>query len=257
MCKDRGMVERKVAKGLGKINLSANQVFIAAIAALLVALVVVLSMVVNKVNNYYPPTVGFSAVGSASITPDGIKLSGSANALAKSSAAGLAEISKISESIRQVLAANNVDKKNISSANLSIYPEYSYTPTGGRNLLGYRVSQGFEVVLEDGKAAGGVIDQLIAATSDKFQINSISSFVTDLEAVTKSARSDAIAKAKLKAQDYAQLTGKKLGKILSINESGSEAPVMPMATSKEALGTSFDMGSTKVEVSLFISWELK
>ena len=257
MCKDRVMVERKAVKGLGKINLTANQVFIAAISTLLVALVFVLSMLVNKVNNNYPPSVGFSAVGSASITPDGIRLSGSANTLAKSSAAGLSEIAKIGESIRQVLAANNVDKKNISSANLSIYPEYSYTPTGVRNLLGYRVSQGYEVVLEDGKAAGGVIDQLISATGDKFQINSISSFVTDLEAVTKSARQDAIAKAKLKAQDYAQLTDKKLGKILSINESGSEAPVMPMATSKEALGTSFDMGSTKVEVSLFISWELK
>ncbi len=140
------MVERKAVKGLGKINLTANQVFIAAISALLVALVFALSMVVNKVNNNYPPSVGFSAVGSASITPDGIRLSGSANTLAKSSAAGLSEIAKIGESIRQVLAANNVDKKNISSANLSIYPEYSYTPTGVRNLLGYRVSQGYEVV---------------------------------------------------------------------------------------------------------------
>jgi uncharacterized protein YggE len=249
------MAERKVSKQLSKVN--PNQILFSLATLLLIALVIVVSMVASKVNNNYPPSVGFSAVGSASITPDGIKLSGSANTLARTSSAGLSEIAKIGESIRQVLAENNVDKKNISSANLSIYPEYSYTPTGGRNLLGYRVSQGYEVVLEDGKAAGGVIDQLIAATSDKFQINSISSFVTDLEAVTKSARADAIAKAKSKAQDYAQLTGKKLGKILSINESGSDAPIMPMATSKEALGTSFDMGSTKVEVSLFVSWELK
>ena len=255
MCQDRAMAERRVSKQLSKIN--PNQILFSLASLLLIALVIVVSMVASKVNNNYPPSVGFSAVGSASITPDGIKLSGSANTLARTSSAGLSEIAKIGESIRQVLAANNVDKKNISSANLSIYPEYSYTPTGGRNLLGYRVSQGYEVVLEDGKAAGGVIDQLISATGDKFQINSISSFVTDLEAVTKSARADAIAKAKIKAQDYAQLTGKKLGKILSINESGSEAPVMPMATSKEALGTSFDMGSTKVEVSLFVSWELK
>ena len=249
------MAERKVSKQLSKIY--PNQILFSLASLLLIALVIVVSMVAGRVTNNYPPSVGFSAVGSASITPDGIKLSGSANTLARTSSAGLSEIAKIGESIRQVLAANNVDKKNISSANLSIYPEYSYTPTGGRNLLGYRVSQGYEVVLEDGKAAGGVIDQLISATGDKFQINSISSFVTDLEAVTKSARADAIAKAKIKAQDYAQLTGKKLGKILSINESGSEAPVMPMATSKEALGTSFDMGSTKVEVSIFVSWELK
>jgi uncharacterized protein YggE len=251
------MAERKALKQVGKINFTGNQLFISVTTVVLIALVAVLAMISSKLNYNYPPSVGFSAVGSASITPDGIRLSGSANTLAKSSATGLSEIAKIGESIRQVLAANNVDKKNISSANLSIYPEYSYTPTGVRNLLGYRVSQGYEVVLEDGKAAGGVIDQLIAATGDKFQINSISSFVTNLDEVTKSARADAIAKAKLKAEDYAQLTGKKLGKILSINENGSEAPIMPMATSKEALGTTFDMGSTKVEVSLFISWELK
>jgi len=251
------MAERKVLKQVGKINFTGNQLFIAFTTVVLIALVAVLAMVSSKLNYNYPPSVGFSAVGSASITPDGIRLSGSANTLAKTSANGLSEIAKIGESIRQVLAANNVDKKNISSANLSIYPEYSFTPTGVRNLLGYRVSQGYEVVLEDGKAAGGVIDQLIGATDDKFQINSISSFVTNLDEVTKSARADAIAKAKLKAEDYAQLTGKKLGKILSINENGSEAPIMPMATSKEGLGTTFDMGSTKVEVSLFISWELK
>ena len=249
------MAERRVSKQLSKIN--PNQILFLLASLLLIALVIVVSMVAGRVTNNYPPSVAFSAVGSASITPDGIKLSGSANTLARTSSAGLSEVAKVGESIRQVLAANNVDSKNISSANLSIYPEYSYTPTGSRNLLGYRVSQGYEVVLEDGKSAGAVIDQLIRATGDKFQINSISSFITDQEGVVKIARADAIAKAKIKAQDYAQLTGKKLGKILSINESSMDAPVMPMATSKDSLGTSFDMGSTKVEVSLYISWELK
>jgi uncharacterized protein YggE len=207
------MAERKALKQVGKINVTGNQVFTAITTVVLIVLVTVLGLISSKLNYNYPPSVGFSAVGSASITPDGIKLSGDTNILAKSSAAGLTEAAKIGEIIRNVLAENNVDKKNISSANLSIYPEYSFAANGGRNLLGYRVSQGFEVVLEDGKAAGVVIDELITTTRDKFQINSISSFVTDLNAVTKSARADAIAKAKLKAQDYAELTGKKLGKI--------------------------------------------
>lgn len=251
------MVEARKTRVIGKVSLTSNQIFITLISALLVALLILLSIFANKLNNNYPPVVAFSATGSVSIAPDGIRLNGTANTLTKSSAAGLSEISKVAQSIRQVLAKNNIDKKNISSANLSIYPEYAYGANGNRSLLGYRVSQGFEIVLDDVSKAGAIIDSIINQTGDKFVINSISSFIKDSTAVTKQARENAMKNAKLEAQEYAKLAGKKLGKIISINESSAEPPAMPMATSKEALGTSFDMGSTKIEISLFISWEIK
>ena len=49
----------------------------------------------------------------------------------------------------------------------------------------------------------------------------------------------------------------KLGRILSINENYDQSPQpMALAKSDSAAGTSFDMGTQKVSVTTYISWEL-
>jgi len=169
----------------------------------------------------------------------------------------LAKLSDAANAIRKVLEKNNVEAKDFSSANLSLYPEYSYTPTGARNLLGYRASQNFEIKIKNVESAGTIIDQLVGATNNQIQINSISSFVLDSTAGLKVARKDAMEKARVKAEDYAKLSGKRLGKVLTISENTNDFGSQPLAMAKEASGTSFDLGSTSLDVTLTISYEIK
>jgi uncharacterized protein YggE len=204
-----------------------------------------------------PPSISFSVTGSTTSVPDAIKISATATTLNKSSSTTLAKLSSVSDSMRKVLTNNSIKAEDISSANLSLYPEYSYTATETRTLLGYRASQNFEIQIKNVESAGTVIDQLVGATANQVQINSISSFVLDPTAALKVARKDAMNKAKAKADEYAKLTGMRLGKVLSISENLNDSVVQPLAMAKDVGSTSFDLGSTSLGVSLSVTYEIK
>ena len=239
------------------INLSPNQKIALGVVIILVALFALSAAIFSKVDNKYPNTISFSATGSAEVVPDAIKISATATILANRSSSALEQLSQVADQMRAVLSENSIDAKNISSANLSLYPEYSYLPNGGRTLLGYRASQNFEINILDSKKAGVVIDQMIVKAGDNLQINSISSYILNPEAATEKARADAMAKAKAKGEAYAKLAGEDLGDVISINEDNSQGQPMPMPMAKDSVGsTSFDMGLSKVSVSIYITYEL-
>jgi len=239
------------------IDLSPNQKLALGIAVILVALFALSAAIFSKVDNKYPNTISFSATGSAEAVPDAIKVSATASILANRSSAALEQLSQVADQMRAVLSENSIDAKNISSANLSLYPEYSYLPNGGRSLLGYRALQNFEINILDSKKAALVIDQMSARAGNNLQINSISSYISDPTAATEKARADAMAQAKAKGQAYAKLADEDLGDIVSINEDNNQYQPMPMQMAKDSGGsTSFDMGLSKVSVSIFITYEL-
>jgi len=239
------------------IDLSPNQKLALGIAVILVALFALSAAIFSKVDNKYPNTISFSATGSAEAVPDAIKISATASILANRSSAALEQLSQVADQMRAVLSENSIDAKNISSANLSLYPEYSFLPNGGRSLLGYRALQNFEINILDSKKAALVIDQMSARAGNNLQINSISSYISDPTAVTEKARADAMAQAKAKGEAYAKLADEDLGDIVSINEDNNQYQPMPMQMAKDSGGsTSFDMGLSKVSVSIFITYEL-
>jgi len=239
------------------IDLSINQKLALGIAVILVVLFASSAAIFSKVDNKYPNTISFSATGSAEVVPDAIKISATATILANRSSSAIAQLAQVADQIRAVLSENSIDAKNISSANLLLFPEYSYQPNRGRSLLGYRASQNFEVNILGSKQAALVIDQLVAKSENDLQINSISSYLSDPTAATEKARADAMDKARTKGQAYAKLAGKNLGKVISINEDNSQTQPVPMQMAKESAGsTSFDMGLSKVSVSIYITYEL-
>ena len=239
------------------IDLTGNQKIALGIAVILVALFGLSAAILSKVDNKYPNTISFSATGTAEVVPDAIKVGATASILANRSSTALAQLSQVADQIRAVLSENSIDAKNISSANLSLFPEYSYLPNGGRSLLGYRASQNFEINILDSKQAALVIDQMVAKSGDDLQINSIYSYISDPTAATEKARADAMAKAKAKGEVYARLADEDLGDVISINEDNSQGQPVPMQMAKDSVGaTSFDMGLSKVTVSIYITYEL-
>lgn len=239
------------------IDLTGNQKIALGIAVILVALFGLSAAIFSKVDNKYPSTISLSATGSAEVVPDAIKVGATASILANRSSTALAQLSQVADQIRAVLSENSIDAKNISSANLSLFPEYSYLPNGGRSLLGYRASQNFEINILDSKQAALVIDQMVAKSGDDLQINSIYSYISDPTAATEKARADAMAKAKAKGEAYAKLADEDLGDVISINEDNSQGQPVPMQMAKDSVGaTSFDMGLSKVTVSIYITYEL-
>jgi len=201
-----------------------------------------------------------SAEGTVKIAPDAVRLNATVSVVAATSKEALASTNTNSAAVRKALIAAGISTKDISTQNITVYPEYKYDNNGGSTLNGYRGSQVFSVVIRAAAKAGVVVDDVVAAAGDNVSINSVSPFVLDAAKGAESARAVAVKNAKAKAASYAKLLGVKLGKVNYLTENGSpsiSAPVFVASAKAESdAATVVDLGQQDVTVSITIQWAL-
>lgn len=200
-----------------------------------------------------------SAEGSVKVTPDAVSLTATVTVVGATNKEALAQTATNSAAVRKALTTAGIAVKDISTRNISAYPEYKYDTNGGSTLTGYRGSQVFSVVIRKADTAGSVVDAVVAAAGDAVQINSVSPFVLDASKSAEAARAAAVKNAKAKAASYAKLLGVKLGKVNYLTESGPTSSATPiyMASAKASdEATVVDLGQQDVTVSVTIQWAL-
>src|SRR5277367_4084174 len=134
------------------------------------------------------------------------------------------------QAVIDALANAGVDRKDISTTNVSLQPQYD---NAGSTITGYR-----------------------AANSTR--VNSVSYSIADDSQLVKDARAHAFADAKDRAAQYAQLSGLGLGKILSISEtSGATPPVPAPMRGGMASAVPLEPGQQTVSFSVTAIWELR
>ena len=201
-----------------------------------------------------------SAEGTVKVAPDAVRLTATVSVVSPTNKEALAATSTNAAAVRKALVAAGIATKDISTQNITAYPEYRYENNGGSTLTGYRGSQVFSVVIRKAATAGAVVDAVVAAGGDNVQINSVSPFVRDASKGTESARAAAVKNAKAKATSYAKLMGVKLGKVNYLVENGSPSISLPIfaATAKveSDATTVVDLGQQDVTVSITMQWAL-
>jgi uncharacterized protein len=203
--------------------------------------------------------VTITADGSVKVVPDAVRMNATVTVIAGSSKEAQAQVSTTSAAVRAALVAAKIDKKDIATQSITVYPEYNYTQESGSKLTGYRSSQSFAIVIRKAANAGDIVDSVIAAGGDNLQINGVMPFVLDSTKAAESARAVAVKNAKSKAASYAKLLGVKLGKVTYIVENYSPAsyPVQSMlGKAEDAMSTVVDLGQQDVAVSVTVRWAL-
>ena len=196
--------------------------------------------------------------GKVKVVPDAVRLNATVTLVAASNKEALGGASTTSAAVRAALLANGVDKAQIQTQSITVYPEYNYTQDKGSVLVGYRASQNFVVIIKNAPNAGAVVDAVIAAGGDNIQVQGVTPFVLDNAAATAEARSVAVKNAKAKATSYTKLLGVKLGKVNYLTENSSPTTYVPMlGLAKSASdATVVDLGEQDVIVSITIQWAL-
>lgn len=198
-----------------------------------------------------------SSQGSVKVVPDAVRITATSTNIAASSKEALAATAKTSAAVRAALTSAKIDRKDIASASVSVYPEYKYD-NNTTVLVGYRASQSFTITVRAAATAGDVIDAIVAAGGDSLQLNGATPFVLDNTKATTAARTAAVKSARAKAASYASLLGVKLGKVTYLVENSSPTPYMPvMSVAKaESDATVVDLGEQDVTVSVTVKWSL-
>ena len=173
-------------------------------------------------------TIAVNGLGRVYATPDILNANVGITETAKTTKEALAKTNEKVKQIIDIAVAEGVDKKDILTTNINMYPHYDYT--NGRSVIdGYDSNQTLSIKIKKLESVAGVLDKLSAV--DGHQIQNTSYDIEDKEKVYEKGRELAYQKAKTKADQLANLAGVKVGKVISLSDMTmdmSSAPQYPL-----------------------------
>ncbi len=195
--------------------------------------------------------------GSVTVVPDVANLNLGVEAEAETVAQAQAQAATAMQAVIDELKARGVADADIKTQYYSIYPIRDYQKDTSV-IIGYRVTNTVTVKVRDVENTGTIIDAVAAAAGDNIRINSIYFTVDDTSAYLEQARADAMADAKAKAQQLADLAGVSLGKPTYISEGGSYIPYIyaDRALLDEGSSTPISPGETEVRLSVQVVYSI-
>jgi uncharacterized protein YggE len=129
----------------------------------------------------------------------------------------------------QVMAAlrqGGIAAKDVQTSQISIDPQYAYEQNRPPRLTGYRAANQASVTVRDLSRLGAAVDAVVAAGAN--QVGGISFGLADPTAAENAAREAAVKALAAKADLYAQATGHRVLRLVSLSEGASFAPPQPM-----------------------------
>ena len=239
---------------LTKLRTLASIMTIAAVAG-----VVALAIPANGAGTADNRYITVTGVGTISVVPDAVRFNATVSAVAPTNAAALSSASKSAAAVRAALKDKGIAVKDIRSANISVYPEYTWTQDTGTKITGYRASQSFDVLVRKASDAGTIIEAVVTAGGDNVQLGGVIPTTLNPSAATEDARAAAVANAKSKASSYAKLLGTSIGKVLSLEEQSSPVYSSPFPMAKAGVAADaveIDLGEQDVTVTITVRWAL-
>ncbi|MEV5972341.1 SIMPL domain-containing protein [Streptomyces sp. NPDC051921] len=181
-------------------------------------------------------TVTVTGSGSASAAPDLAVLSVGVEATRKTAKEAMTAQKTAAQALLDALDAQGIEDRDIRTESLSLSPVYTQTREGESKVTGYQAGQSFSAKVRDIDRAGQVVGAVSDATGDAGRINGVTFDVSDPTSLRARARTAAHHNAQDKATQYAELSGRKLGRLISLTEGESVRPAPGTAPSAPADG---------------------
>lgn len=173
-------------------------------------------------------TVSVVGTGTVMAQPDMVQMNIALSHTAKTTGEAQQEVNKMVAQSLEVLKDFGIEKKNISTASLTFSPQFEFV-NGRRNLIGQSARQTITFSVDDiqtnGERVSQIIDRLVRING--IELNQMNFGVKDNTDHFVQSRELAFQKAAEKARQFADLSGLKVGRVLSILEEGSPQ-IMPM-----------------------------
>ncbi len=206
-------------------------------------------------------TLNLSAYGETKVAPDmasialGVMTEG--KTAAEAMQANATRMSAVMASLRKAGIAD----KDIQTSNLNLNPQYKYQENQPPLLIGYQASNNVTITVHDLKRLGAAVDASVNAGAN--QVQGINFGLEDPTAAENAARAAAVKALVAKADLYAQATGYKVSRLVSLSEGGGYTPQPPMPMVSFAAkrmesdaGTSVSGGQLSVRIDVTGLYEL-
>jgi uncharacterized protein YggE len=168
------------------------------------------------------------------------------------------------EKVEAALTDNGVAEKDIQTQSFSIRRVTKWDRVKEEEIvIGYRVTNMVTAKIRDIDKAGAIIDAVAEAGGDLTRIDSISFSIDDPSDYYEEAREKAMADAKAKAEQLAELADVTLGKPTYISESTYVPPVIRGAVYEEAMPapasveTSISPGEMEISLTVQVGYAIQ
>lgn len=149
-----------------------------------------------------------------------------------------------------------IAETDIQTSNFNMYATYD---ENGREVTGYTVSNMVSVTIRNLAQAGTLLDEVVQVGANR--IYGISFNVDQPDALMEQARNEAIADARVKAEQMAQVSGTTLGEVLVITENIGATPPIPFmggaAAEKAAADVPVQGGEQVFNASIQVTFALQ
>lgn len=200
------------------------------------------------------------ATGEVNRVPDIARINAGVVTQAPTATEAIRQNAQRMEQVRAALRRAGVADRDIQTSSINLHPDYRYAENRAPELTGYRASNEVTVRFRDIATTGRILDALVAQGAN--QINGPMLGLERPEAALDEARTDAVAKARARADLYARALGMRVKRILSVSEAGGfhlppPSPVAMRAMAADAAETRIEPGEQTVSVTLSVSFELE
>jgi hypothetical protein len=114
-----------------------------------------------------------------------------------------------------------VAARDLQTAQIGLSPQYRYAENQPPAITGYQATNSLTVRFRDVARSGSILDALVAEGAN--QIDGPTLTIDQPDAALDEARTDAVARARARADLYARAAGMRVARIVSIAEAGEQA----------------------------------
>lgn len=205
-------------------------------------------------------TLNLSAYGEVKAEPDMATITFGVMTEARAASGAMAANRTRMTQVMAALRKAGIAERDIQTSALSLSAQYAYEPNERPKLTGYQASNQVTVTVNDLGGVGSAIDAVVAAGVNN--VNGISFGLKDPSAAENDARRKAVKALAAKADLYAQATGHRVGRLVTLSEGGGYTPPPPpmppmmMRMEKADASTPIQPGQLTVRIDISGLYEL-
>jgi uncharacterized protein len=196
-----------------------------------------------------------SGSGVAAAVPDVVRILVGVRCDADDVASALSEASSRAAALTQAARDHGVEPRDLQTTGTGVHARHD---RDGVAVVGYTAFHSLSVRVRDPERVGDLVPAFAGAAGDALTIDHIGLELADPAPLLAAAREAAFADAHAKAEQYAALARRGLGKVVALTDvvnSGVQPRYELMAASRAAAPV--ELGETSVTATVTVRWEWK
>jgi uncharacterized protein YggE len=206
--------------------------------------------------------ISVSGTGRVTVVPDIGVLNVGVEVTRPTVAEARTEAARAMDAVRGSLTQSGVEERDIQTTFFNIQPQYDFNrapDAGAPTIVGFIVTNQVTAKVRQVDTLSETLDAAVTAGGDAVRVNGVSFEVGDPEEYENEARDLAVADARARADQLAQLAGVQVGDVRSISETFGTPPPMPVERLAQAGAdsTSISPGETEVTLTVNVVYEVQ